>query len=578
MAKAKAYSSNAKVAYAEPDFVAEALDSPNDSYFDLQWGLTKVEAAQAWDVTTGSPSINIAILDTGIDLDHPDLADKVISSVDFTHSPSADDVYGHGAHVAGIAAAMTDNGIGVAGLGYGSTIMNVKVLMDGGAGAYSWIASGIIWAADNGAEVINMSLGGPSGSATLEDAVNYAWSKGVLVVAAAGNSGNTTPFYPAYYNNCIAVAATDINEAKPYWSNYGDWVDVAAPGVSIYSTHKNGTYAYKSGTSMASPHVAGLAALVFTTVSDANGDGKLNDEVRSQIEGNCDDIGVSGIGHGRINAARAVGSVPVPPGAIIGQVTDAEDGSAISGAEVSDGIRTTLTDAAGMYIIDDVSPGSYQVVASKKGYQTSSLTVDVLSGTTALADFSLDEGIIPGSITGSVTDAEDGSLIVGATVTDGTRTATTDASGTYTIADIPPGSYEITARKEGYQSLKSGVTVLTGATSVMNFSLNQKVPLANAMWVDSICFVNNGKNLFIEVMVVTASGGLSGAQVSLSLECSNGELWNFSDTTNNNGLVRFKQGKAPIGNYLTTIKSLIRSAFIWDMSKGINSASYALSG
>jgi thermitase len=576
MAKAKAYSSNARVAYAEPDFVAEAVGSPDDPYFGLQWGLTKVEAAQAWELTTGSPNINIAILDTGVDSDHPDLANKIISNVKFSNSGTTGDVYGHGTHVAGIAAAMTNNGIGVAGLGYSSTIMNVKVLDDNGMGAYSWIASGIVWAADNGAEIINLSLGAPYASSVLEDALNYAWSKGVVVVAAAGNSGDTTPMYPAYYTNCIAAAATDANDAIAYFSNYGDWVDVAAPGVSIYSTLKNNSYGYMSGTSMASPYVAGLAALVFTTVSDVNGDGRLNDEVRSQIETTCDDIGVSGIGHGRINAAQAVGSVPVPPGAITGQVTDAEHGSAISGAEVSDGIRTALTDAAGMYAIDDVPPGSYQVVASKEGYQTSSLTVSVLSETTAVANFSLSQIIVPGSITGSVTDAEDGSPIVGAAVSDGARTVTTDASGKYTIVDVPSGSYEVTASKEGYESLASVVTVISGATSVMNFALNQKSPMTDTMWVDSIGFVSNGKNLFIEVRVVTASGVLSGAQVSLSLECSNGELWNFSDTTNNNGLVRFKLGKAPIGNYLTTVNSLTCSGFIWDTSKGISSASYAL--
>jgi len=404
VAKAKAYSSNARVAYAEPDFVAEAVGSPDDPGFMNQWGMVKIQASQAWDMTTGSPSINIAILDTGVDLDHPDLANKVISSVDFTHSSSLDDVYGHGTHVAGIAAAMTNNSIGVAGLGYTSTIMNVKVLSDSGAGAYSWIASGIIWAVDNGAEVINMSLGGPSDSSTLEEAIDYAWSKGVAVIAAAGNSGTTAPFYPAYYTNCIGVAATDANDARASWSNYGDWVDVAAPGVSIYSTLKNDGYGYKSGTSMASPHVAGLAALVFTTVSDANGDGKLNDEVRNLIEATCDDIGLSGIGYGRINAAQAVGSDPVPPGVITGQVTDAEDGSAISGAQVSDGINTALTDAAGMYTIEAVSPGNYQVVASKEDYQTSSLTVNVVSGTNAVADFSLSQIIVPGSIAGTVTD------------------------------------------------------------------------------------------------------------------------------------------------------------------------------
>jgi len=294
MAKAKAYSSNARVAYAEPDFVAEAVGSPDDPWFGNQWGMVKVQAPQAWDVTTGSGTIKIAILDTGVDLDHPDLANKIVSNINLTSSTTVDDVHGHGTHVAGIAAAMTNNGVGVAGLGYGSTIMNVKVMGDTGSGAYSWIVSGIIWAVDNGAKVINMSLGGSSASSTLEDAINYAWSKGVVVVAAAGNYGNTAPLYPAYYTNCIAVAATDSLDRLAGWSNYGDWVDVAAPGVGIYATLKNNGYGYKSGTSMASPHVAGLAALVFTTLSDTNGDGKLNDEVRSRIEVNCDDIGVSG--------------------------------------------------------------------------------------------------------------------------------------------------------------------------------------------------------------------------------------------------------------------------------------------
>ena len=575
--KVKAYSSNPRVAYAEPDFVVEALGTPDDPGFVSQWGMVRIQAPEAWDVTTGSPSINIAILDTGVDLDHPDLADRIVSNINFSSSATVDDVHGHGTHVAGIAAAMTNNGVGVAGLGYTATIMNVKVMGDSGAGAYSSVASGIVWAADNGADIINMSLGGSGYSATLEDAVNYAWSKGVVVVAAAGNGGSSAPFYPAYYTNCIAVAATDAYDAKTSWSNYGYWVDVAAPGVGIYSTLKDNGYGYKSGTSMASPHVAGLAGLVFATVSDADGDGNVNDEVRSRIEANCDDIGVSGIGYGRINAARAVDSIPVLAGSITGRVSDAKDGSAISGAQVSDGMRTALTDAAGMYTIDDVSPGSYQLTASKEGYQTSSLTANVLSRTTAVADFSLNEVIVPGSITGSVIDATDGSTIVGATVTDGTRTATTDATGKYTIANVAPGTYQVTATKEGYESLTSSVTITSGAASVMDFSLNQKAPVTNTMWVDSISFVKNGKNLFAAVMVSTASGGLSGADVSLSLECSNGEVWNFSGTTNNAGLLRFKLAKAPIGSYWAAVTSLSCNGFIWDASKGITSASYALS-
>ena len=472
--KAKAYSSKAKVAYAEPDFVTEALGSPDDALFGNQWNMVKVQAPQAWEVTTGSSSINIAILDTGVDQDHPDLASKIISNVNFSGSNTTDDIHGHGTHVAGIAAASTNNGLGVAGLGYDTTIMNVKVLSDTGSGTYSGLAAGIVWAADNGAEIINMSLGGSAPSSTLEDAVNYAWSKGVVVVAAAGNSGNDLAWYPAYYANSIAIAATGANDALASWSNYGDWVDVAAPGASIYSTVKGGSYWYMSGTSMASPHVAGLAALVFTTVSDTDGDGKLNDEVRSRIEATCDDIGVSGIGYGRINAAQAVGDVaPVVPGTITGTITDADDGSAVASATVTDGTRTTTTDAAGEYTIADVPPANYEIVASKAGYESSSLMVTVSQGDTAVADLSLTWIIVPGTITGTVTDAEDGSRIAGATVTDGIRTTTTGASGEYTIADVPPGTYEVVASKEGYESSSLMVTVSEGDTAVADLALTR---------------------------------------------------------------------------------------------------------
>jgi hypothetical protein len=592
------------------------------------------------------------------------LADKVVTKINVTNFGSADDVYGHGTHVAGIAAAMTDNGMGVAGLGYSSTIMDVKVLDDNGMGAYSWIVSGIIWAVDNGADIINMSLGGSFASSAMEDAVNYAWETGVVVVAAAGNNGDSTPMYPAYYVNCIAVAATDANDAKASWSNYGDWVDVAAPGVSIYSTLKNNDYGYMSGTSMASPHVAGLAALVLATVSDTDGDGKLNDEVRNEIETTCDDINVAGVGSGRINAYQAVGGDTVPPslplnGSVSGKVTDATDGSAISGAQVTDGTRTALTDASGIYTIDDIPPGNCQVVASKEGYETSSLTVSVVSGGTAAgdfylspisgpgsitgsvidgedgspiegvmvsdgartattdtsgeyniadvpegsyevtaskpgyesssltvnvvsytavaADFYLNQIIVPGSITGMVTDANDGTPMAGAAVTAGSRTTTTDASGEYTMADVPAGSYEVTASKEGYESTTSTVTVVSGATSVMDYALTQETTEPDAMWVDSIGFVQSGKNLFVELSVITASGPLSGADIGLSLQCSSGDSWDFNGTTNA-GSVKFKLGKAPAGSYSAVITSLICSGFTWDVGKGVTAASYALSG
>ncbi|HEY66089.1 MAG TPA: S8 family serine peptidase, partial [Caldilineae bacterium] len=287
--KAIAYARSPIVAYAEPDYIAYALGDPNDEYFAKQWGLDNdgqeykdgqsgtvdadIDAPEAWDIITGTAEVKIAILDTGIDQDHPDLDDKLVSHINFTDSDTVDDLYGHGTHVAGIAAAETNNSQGVAGTGYNSSLMNVKVLNDDGMGYYSWVAQGVVWAADNGAKVINMSLGGTRKSRTLEDAVNYAWSKDVVLAAAAGNSGNPSPTYPAKYENCIAVAATDSDDQKASFSEWGSWVDVAAPGVDVFSTFPNHPYVigkslsydYGSGTSMSTPFVSGLAALVWAT-------------------------------------------------------------------------------------------------------------------------------------------------------------------------------------------------------------------------------------------------------------------------------------------------------------------------
>ena len=308
-----AYSRSTLVQYAEPNFVATAIGTPNDSYFGQQWSLTKVQAPEAWDLTTGLGSVKIAVLDTGLDPTHPELSTKIVEEVNFSASQTTFGVHSHGTHVAGISAAATNNENGVAGVGYNSSLMNVKVLGDDGSGTYSAVAQGIVWATDNGANVINMSLGGTSPSTTLSDAVNYAWNRGVVVVAAAGNSGTTSPTYPAYHANVIAVAATDSSDALPSWSNRGDWVDVAAPGVSIYSTVPFNGYQSMSGTSMASPHVAGLAGLVFALVSDTNGNGWINDEARNCIEANTDTISAAGVGSGRINALKALQCLNVGP-------------------------------------------------------------------------------------------------------------------------------------------------------------------------------------------------------------------------------------------------------------------------
>jgi thermitase len=313
--KLKAFRNSKLVKYAEPNFKAQAFGISNDTALPQQWGLFKIDAANlattsAWDITAGDASVKVAILDSGIDATHDDLAGKVVGSANFTTSPTLNDNVGHGTHVAGIAAAATNNAIGVAGTGYNTDLLNGKVLDDTGSGYYSWIANGIVWAADNGAKVISMSLGGSASSQALQDAVNYAWGKGVVIVAAAGNSNSNVPMYPGAYTNVVAVAATDTNDIRASFSNYGNWVDVAAPGVSIYSTYKGNSYATLSGTSMATPFAAGTAALIW-----AKGICSTNTCVRSQLEQTADKI--QGTGSywtwGRINAYNAVNEIVPSP-------------------------------------------------------------------------------------------------------------------------------------------------------------------------------------------------------------------------------------------------------------------------
>ncbi|UCH50588.1 MAG: peptidase S8 [Chloroflexota bacterium] len=293
------------------DYQSEAVDytstsraSGNDHY-GKQWAIPKIMVPQAWEVTSGEASIVIAVLDTGIDEGHEDLAGKVIAKVNFTDSSTTDDVYGHGTHVAGIIAAAADNSVGIAGVAYNCRLMNVKVADDQGAFDNSAAAKGVNWAVDHGASVINMSLVSTEPSRELEKAINYAWSKGTVVIAAAGNFVGTKVAYPAYYSDCIAVAATDTNDCVASWSSKGDWVDVAAPGVDIYSTLPGNRYDNRSGTSMATAHVSGLAGLLFALRSDKNNNGFVNDEVRVAIESGCDELGISPI-RWRINAFNAV--------------------------------------------------------------------------------------------------------------------------------------------------------------------------------------------------------------------------------------------------------------------------------
>ncbi|MFA4857895.1 MAG: S8 family serine peptidase [Candidatus Margulisiibacteriota bacterium] len=302
-----------EVEYAEPNYIVKALDTtPNDTYYSDQWGLTKVDAPTAWDTTHGSTSIKIAVIDTGVNYNHEDLSSKVTLGYNFADDnddPDDDDVLhnGHGTHVAGIAAAITNNATGIAGLGWDTKILAVKVLHSSGTGDSYAVAQGIEYAADR-ASVLNLSLGDSDPSTAMEDAVAYATDQGCLVVAAAGNDGNSNRMYPAAYSPTIATASTDTNDQKVSWSNYGSWISVCAPGNNAYGPGLSNSYSYMSGTSASAPFVAGLAALVW-----AQNPTWTATQVKEQVLYTADNIdsiniGYAGLlGHGRINAATAVG-------------------------------------------------------------------------------------------------------------------------------------------------------------------------------------------------------------------------------------------------------------------------------
>jgi thermitase len=283
---------------------------PNDPYWSLQWGPQQIEADWAWNTTIGDPSVLVAVIDTGIDWDHPDLAANYVAlGYDWVNNDTDPmDDNGHGTHCAGIIAAVINNSIGVAGLAQ-VRIMAEKGLDQYGQGYEDDLANAIIHAVDQGADILSNSWGGYGESALIHDAVKYAYDSGVLVVAAAGNEATSSKVYPAAFDEVIAVSATDEYDNPAYFTNFGEWVELAAPGVGIYSTYWDDTYRSMSGTSMSTPHVSGVAALIWSQFPKVT-----RDWVRAQLRYSADDLGDPGFddyyGYGRINARRAVEQAP----------------------------------------------------------------------------------------------------------------------------------------------------------------------------------------------------------------------------------------------------------------------------
>ena len=338
------------VVWAEPNYAREASIVPNDPQYASQWGLPRINCPAAWDHTTGSAGVTVAVVDTGIDLNHPELAPLIVAGQDLVDWPAGSvpapgyvlegdymgvdavpqDEVGHGTHVAGTISCLSNNGAGVAGVNWSTRLMPVRVLARvrrtadnaiSGMGTSANIAAGIRWAADHGARVINMSLGGPSDATVEREAVAYAVSKNVVVCVAMGNAGSAghhddSPSYPAAYPDVIAVGATDSTDARASFSQQGAHIAISGPGVGIQSTYWDDTYASLSGTSMATPHVAGVAALVLSVnpaLTAAQVGSILRSTAKPLRDAPGDPVPNHQYGSGLVQADAAVAAAAPPP-------------------------------------------------------------------------------------------------------------------------------------------------------------------------------------------------------------------------------------------------------------------------
>lgn len=325
--------SNPNVLAVEPNYIVRLNDpvvnepsadvprlpaAPNDALFNKQWHHKTIGSVPAWAKQKGSKNVLVAIVDTGVDCGHPDLAANIDTSKTFSayNDSGCEDMQGHGTHVAGTVGAVTDNQIGVAGVAPDITLMSAKVLSNSGSGSYASVAAGIVAAADAGADIISMSLGGPSNSAVITEAIKHAISKGALPVAAMGNDGNERPSYPAAIDGVFSVGATAINDQRARFSQYGSHIDIAAPGVNIMATFPRNAsgmpgkdYGAISGTSMATPIVSAVAALVMS-----QNPGISPEQVKTILKASAVDAGDPGFdkyyGAGIVNAEAALNASP----------------------------------------------------------------------------------------------------------------------------------------------------------------------------------------------------------------------------------------------------------------------------
>ena len=438
----------------------------------VPWGITRIGAPTVHASGNKGAGVNVLIEDSGIDYTHPDLDANYYGGYDYINSDSDPmDDNGHGTHVSGTVAA-EDNTIGVIGVAPQARLYAYKMFSASGTGTHAGFAAGLQWAVDNGMKVVNYS-GGGSHSTTKQQACQAAYDAGILIAAASGND-NSSIGYPARYDTTLAVGATDSSDTRAWFSNYGPELDVVAPGVSVNSCTMGGGYASWQGTSMATPHVAGVATLVVAG-GDLGAD-PTPAALMQRIRSTADDLGAPGFddyyGHGIVDAVEAVGAGPTT-GTIAGTVRDANTLAPIAGATVeADTGQTDQTNASGQYALNDVPAGGRQVTASASGYNPETATVQVTAGQTATQDFALTpSGGPPGTVWGWVRSATTGVSINGATVEADTGQTAHSNRGRYMLYNVPSGSRQITASATGYDPQTLTVQVAAGKFVRQDFSL-----------------------------------------------------------------------------------------------------------
>ncbi|HWZ31609.1 MAG TPA: S8 family serine peptidase [Bryobacteraceae bacterium] len=456
--------------FVEPDYLAHVNTTPNDPGYPSQWHLATIQAPYAWNITTGSTSVPIAMVDSGVDTTHPDLASKVVGGWNFlTGNSTITDTMGHGTTTAGAAAAIGNNGVGVAGVAWLNPIMPLIVVDATGYASYSNMASAISYAADHGARIVNVSIGGTSPSSTLQTAVNYAWNKGTIVFASAGNGGINAPYYPAGCQNVVSVGATDSTDTVAAFSNYGSFLSLTAPGVNIYTTTSGGGYGYGTGTSYSSPIAAAVGALMLSKSPSLSASTLV-----STLEQNSDDLGPAGwdqyYGWGRVNAYKALNATTTttnnPP---VVSISSPSNGNTV---KASLAVQGTATDTVSLSQIQFFVDGNLASTAYASPFSFAWNTSTSSNGTHTLSVKAYDVANNMGQASVSVS--------VNNVVTIDTTPPTVYISNPANGSTVHNGNLQITAVASDNVAVTQvsvymdGVLQYTGSVAPYSFGLNSK--------------------------------------------------------------------------------------------------------